>query len=280
MRKFLLPAATFVLLAWLASPTLASTPGVDAVVATCKSAATTATSTGKPTQTQCTVDATALLNSLKSSTLSKQEQDKVVVDLIYALVPLTQDGVCNDFDNEVAQIVKFASALASDKDQTAQLLQISDTVATCNCDQPDTAAIDTSVTKVDTSNASPGLKTVIESCEHVAGMDEPDGSCIAATQTFLETLKKKPATTSDLDQSASDVVLALVPIAQEKKTCSKFNDEVARAVQVASGYVSTKEQADQFAQISAQIGSCSCNGTTGAINVPIIPTPTPASTTG
>ena len=67
------------------------------------------------------------------------ETDAQIVDLVVELVPLVQDDVCNSADEEIAQAVRLASERVTDPEQAARLVDIADTVA--SCEQTETAAI-------------------------------------------------------------------------------------------------------------------------------------------
>lgn len=260
--------------ATMSSVALAAAPGVDIVVSSCQVVAASASSDPNASQGECLAATEGLLSSLGTSSLGAAEQDEAIVDLVYALVPLTQeDQVCNGFDAEVAQAIKLASSAVSTPEQAAQLVQIGDTVAACTCEQPETAALDASLPPFDFASAPAGLGEVVQRCEQVAAMETPDGSCIASTGGFLENLKVQPVPAPDLDQSVTDTVLALVPLIQGNRECSRFNDEVARAINLAATYASTPEQQEQVSQISDTIAACACDGT-GAFQTGAIPSPT------
>jgi hypothetical protein len=57
--------------------------------------------------------------------------DQTIADFVVAIVPLVQDDVCDEADDEVARAIRLAAAESSSPDQVGRLLEIADTVAAC-----------------------------------------------------------------------------------------------------------------------------------------------------
>jgi hypothetical protein len=109
------------------------------------------------------------------------------------------------------------------------------------------------------------LDGVVAQCTIVANSNGSGGTaglCIGATSSFLEAMK-----TSDpgvLDQIVTDLVVRLVPLAQEDEACDIVDDEVARAIRLAATYATTSDQALRLNDIAEAIAACA-GGATAAI---------------
>lgn len=104
---------------------------------------------------------------------------------------------------------------------------------------------------------------VVDVCRVVASTETPDGNvnrgeCINATEIFLESIK---ADQSTQDQQIADLIVLLVPLTQEDLECDGLDDEVARAILLASTYSSTEEQKLQLVQLSDTVAACVDTGT-------------------
>lgn len=110
------------------------------------------------------------------------------------------------------------------------------------------------VAGVDPSGSVTDIAGVVQDCSVVAqteGTGGAGGICISATQAFLDTLTGgEPAA---VDQSITDLVLALAPLAQDDGTCNAMDNEVAQAIRLASARASTPEQVARLVEIAATI---------------------------
>ena len=125
---------------------------------------------------------------------------------------------------------------------------------------------------VDPAAGLPSIEPVKGQCEIVAAAPEPgdptDGMCLAATQTFLTGLSGLPAASSD--QSITNLVLALAPLAQDDGICNSVDDEIAAAIRLAAGSSSTPEQQLQLAEIADTVADDCATGATAAIPPPLV----------
>jgi hypothetical protein len=140
------------------------------------------------------------------------------------------------------------------------------------------AASSQEVANVNPDMSIADIPGVVKQCQIVAdaekaGDNSPRGKCIGATQSFLDALKAvNPALSDDdFDQRIADLVVALVPLAQQDEACNAVDDEVARAIKLASTYSRTKEQTDQLVSISETVAACTADQTAA------IPSAIPAS---
>lgn len=128
---------------------------------------------------------------------------------------------------------------------------------------------------IDPDVATSDLSAVVNQCALVAAAVEDDGSnphegeCLKSTGSFLTGLSALDATPGALDQYVTDLVLALAPLAQGDEVCNAFDDEIARAIELASGYASEAQRL-QLVRIGQTIGSCS-DDDTGALPPRTVP---------
>jgi hypothetical protein len=109
-------------------------PQVQAVLGECELVASTQKAQGNPNAGRCLGSTQTFLDGLKAETpsLSSDDFDKQIAALVVALAPLAQkEPTCDAVDSEIAQAIKLASGYSHTDQQKAQLLQISQTVATC-----------------------------------------------------------------------------------------------------------------------------------------------------
>ena len=117
---------------------------------------------------------------------------------------------------------------------------------------------------------------VVRNCQLVAGAETDEalrGICIGATQSYLDTLIGLDATT--IDQDVTDLVVALVPLAQQDEACNALDDEVAQAIRLASARVSDPEQMARLIEIADTVAACE-PGSTAALG-DLAPAGNPAS---
>ncbi len=103
---------------------------------------------------------------------------------------------------------------------------------------------------------------VVKNCELVAGAEADDslrGICIGATQSYLDSLAGLDAVV--VDQNVTDLVVALVPLAQDDEACNALDDEVAQAIRMASARVSDPEQVARLIEIADTVAACEPGGT-------------------
>ena len=134
------------------------------------------------------------------------------------------------------------------------------------------AAVDPEVSVLD-------LNGVVANCELVAETQKEDpnpnaGKCVGATQVFLDAAKASSPTGDALDQIIADLIDKLVPLATEDESCNELDDEVARAIRLASSYATTKSQQEAILGIGDSVAECG-----GASTSAIIPEEVPASRT-
>jgi hypothetical protein len=132
----------------------------------------------------------------------------------------------------------------------------------------------TAYSAVNPAVPTPSAASVVTKCEEVAsaqkGSENPHaGQCIGATEDFIAALKRAGITAIDLDQQLIDLVTRLAPLAANDESCNAFDDEVARAIKLASdNIVGTDDLAvarrAQLAEISATVASCD-KGVTNAL---------------
>jgi hypothetical protein len=142
----------------------------------------------------------------------------------------------------------------------------------------------TAFSAIDPNVSTPSLTSVVSTCERVAetqrgrGSEENplQGQCIGATQDFISGLQAALIAPSDFDEQLVTLVSKLVPLVELDETCDAFDDEVARAIQLASQNIrGTDETAlsrkAQLLEISNTIASCE-DALTGAIPPEVSPT--------
>jgi hypothetical protein len=115
----------------------------------------------------------------------------------------------------------------------------------------------------------PTPTAVVSKCELVASTqkgkeNENAGICIGATQDFIGALKTAGLSTADFDQQLVDLVVKLAPLAATDKLCDGFDDEVARAILLASENITNGDQKAQLIEISKTVAACQ-PGDTGAL---------------
>lgn len=125
----------------------------------------------------------------------------------------------------------------------------------------DTAAIDPD------AGAFTSVASVVGQCELVAeeisGTADGSGPCIGATQSFLAALDGTAPEVAD--QSITELVVALVPLAQADEACNFVDTEIAEAIRLAASYASTADQAARINEIAATVAACD-TGATAAID--------------
>lgn len=124
---------------------------------------------------------------------------------------------------------------------------------------------------VDPNVATPEIQAVVGKCQLVASTEKTDpnpnaGVCVSSTQAYLDTLKAGNLAPDALDQQIANLVVALVPLAQAEPTCDAFDDEVARAILLASDYSQTAEQKAQLKTISDTVAKCQFDSTSALPN--------------
>jgi hypothetical protein len=119
-----------------------------------------------------------------------------------------------------------------------------------------------------TAPLSPSQQSVVDACSAAVGSQGTastpgaNSACLAATQAYLDALKSSvPADV--LNQNVTDLVVKLSAIAQADPKCDTYDDEVAKAINLASNYT-TGDQQVQIRQISVTIAQC-LKQTTAAI---------------
>lgn len=114
--------------------------------------------------------------------------------------------------------------------------------------------------------AAPDIPAVVTQCQLVAAGDDDDNSnsglCLNATQSFLDGLAG--GAPDAVDQQIAELVVALVPLVSDDNQCNAADDEVARAVTLASTYSSSPEQAQQLVDIADTVAACD-GGATAAV---------------
>ena len=120
---------------------------------------------------------------------------------------------------------------------------------------------------VDPSARTPSV--VVGNCQLVADTrtDNPnanEGKCIGSTQDFVNGLKAAVLSPTDSDQQLIDLVTKLVPLVADDTKCDAFDDEVARAIKLASDNVTAADKKAQLVEISKTVAACQ-GGQTGAL---------------
>ncbi len=86
----------------------------------------------------CVGAARTFLDALKLET--GPGSDQRIADMVVAVVPMSQDDICDEFDREVAQLARVSSESVSTPEQAESLLSIAQTIESC---EPElTSAID------------------------------------------------------------------------------------------------------------------------------------------
>jgi hypothetical protein len=115
---------------------------------------------------------------------------------------------------------------------------------------------------------------VVRDCQLVAGSEDDSslqGVCIGATQSYLDSLDGQDVAT--VDQNITDLVVALVPLAQEDEACNALDDEVAQAIRLASARVSDAEQIARLVEIADTVAACDLGSTAAIEEVPPVGDP-------
>lgn len=117
------------------------------------------------------------------------------------------------------------------------------------------------VAAIDPAAILPEVQPVVTQCEIVAASRDgaSSGLCIGATQSMFNGLAK--ADPAVIDQKATDLVTAIAPLTQTDPACDERDDEIARAIRLASTYVSTPDQLKAFIDIAETIETCTINET-------------------
>jgi hypothetical protein len=121
------------------------------------------------------------------------------------------------------------------------------------------------VAAVDPAAAGPTVPGVVADCSASTnadgGVTVVDG-CKMSTAAFLDAVRATDP--AGLDQSVTDVVLAIVPLAQDDN-CDAFDDEIAKAVRLAGTNGSSPEFIGQIDSIGIAVAACDVE--TGAIGL-------------
>ena len=64
----------------------------------------------------------------------------------------------------------------------------------------------------------------------------------------------------------------MIPIARDDEGCDELDDEIARAIALASSFAKTEEQRAQIASISETVAACDY-GDTAALPDQVVPSP-------
>ncbi len=82
-----------------------------------------------PNSGACISATQGLLGALEG--LDPATSDQTITDFVVAIVPLVQNDVCDQADDEIAEAIRLAAAQSSSPDQVGRLLEIADTIAAC-----------------------------------------------------------------------------------------------------------------------------------------------------
>lgn len=78
----------------------------------------------------CVASTLDFLRSLQALDPSPGALDQYLADLVWALAPLAEDGVCNDFDIAISEAIRTAGNFADDA-QRNQIVSIAQAIQSC-----------------------------------------------------------------------------------------------------------------------------------------------------